>query len=244
MKKISKTYVLMVLILLLGLTNHLYHTQLVSSNKDLIKEFDIQIQDLSLTHQVQINQLKAGISQDNIRRWEILNAEKVIVKVNKKIPYTVRMNYAEWIVDETSKYDRVSTALVLGLIAQESRFRDSVTSHAGARGLGQVMPPTAGDICEHLKIPYVDGIEYNAKTNIQMTTWYLNRMILYYNSVSKALAHYNGGYRQAYRYGLIGRKDLTQEETTALSKLAEETRDYVPKVLNNFKKFKVIMTKG
>jgi hypothetical protein len=62
--------------------------------------------------------------------------------------------------------------------------------------------------------------------------------------VSKALAHYNGGYRQAYRYGLIGRKDLTQEETTALSKLAEETRDYVPKVLNNFKKFKVIMTKG
>ena len=156
MKKISKTYVLMVLILLLGLT-------------------------------------KAGISQDNIRRWEILNAEKVIVKVNNKIPYTVRMNYAEWIVDETSKYDRVSTALVLGLIAQESRFRDSVNSHVGARGLGQVMPPTAGDICEHLKIPYVDGIEYNAKTNIQMTTWYLNRMILYYNSVSKALAHYNGG---------------------------------------------------
>ena len=124
MKKISKTYVLMVLILLLGLTNHLYHTQLVSSNKDLIKEFDIQIQDLSLTHQVQINQLKAGISQDNIRRWEILNAEKVIETVNNKIPYTVRMNYAEWIVDEAGKYDKVSPSLILGLITQESRMID------------------------------------------------------------------------------------------------------------------------
>ena len=56
------------------------------------------------------------------------------------------------------------------------------------------------------------------------------------------LAHYNGGYRQAYRYGLIGRTDLTEEETNNLNKLASETKDYVPKVLNNFKKFKIIMT--
>ena len=243
MKKISKTYVLMVLIVLLGITNHLYHTQMVSSNSSLIKEFDTQVNILSKNHQEQINQLKAGISQDNVRRWEILNSEKVIAKVNNKVPYSVRMEYAEWIVNETSKYDRVSPALVLGLIAQESRFADKAKSHVGARGLGQIMPPTAGDICEHLKIPYTDGIEYNPRTNIKMTTWYLNRMILYYNSVSKALAHYNGGYRQAYRYGLIGRTDLTEDETIALNKLASETKDYVPKVLNNFKKFKIIMTK-
>ena len=232
----------MVLVVLLGITNHLYHTQMVSSNNDLKDVFDTQIHMLSTTHQEQINELKAGISQDNTRRWEILNSEKVIEKVNNNIPYSVRMEYAEWIVNETSKYDRVSPALVLGLIAQESRFADNAKSHVGARGLGQIMPPTAGDICEHLKIPYTDGIEYNPKTNIKMTTWFINRLIIYYNDVSKALAHYNGGYRQAYRYGLIGRTDLTEEETNNLNKLASETKDYVPKVLNNFKKFKIIMT--
>jgi len=243
MKKIPvSSTILAALIFVVGFINHVYHKQLIAKNTDIKNNFESKLLNIALEHQKQINQLKAGISQDNIRRWNILNTEKVIETVNKNIPHTIRMDYAEWIVNETDKYEKVSPAIILGLMAQESRFNDSAVSYVGAKGLGQIMPLTGQDICEHLKISYVNGIEFNAKMNIKMTVWYLNRLIQHYNNIEQALAHYNGGYRQAYRYSLVHRKNLSDDEKYQLSRLAEETRDYVPKVLSNFKRFEEMMT--
>ena len=243
MKKIPvSSTIIASLIFIVGFINHVYHKQLITTNTNLKNNFEKQLLSISKEHQKQINQLKAGISQDNNRRWNILNTEKVIENINKNIPHAVRINYAEWIVNETDKYDRVSPAIILGLIAQESRFNDTAVSVVGARGLGQIMPLTGQDICEYLKISYHDGIEFDPKMNIKMTIWYLNRLIQNYNNLEQALAHYNGGYRQAYRYSLVHRKNLSDDEKYELNKLAEETRDYVPKVLNNFTKFNEMMT--
>ena len=137
MKKIPvSSTIIASLIFIVGFINHVYHKQLITTNTNLKNNFEKQLLSISKEHQKQINQLKAGISQDNNRRWNILNTEKVIENINKNIPHAVRINYAEWIVNETDKYDRVSPAIILGLIAQESRFNDTAVSVVGARGLG------------------------------------------------------------------------------------------------------------
>ena len=44
------------------------------------------------TQERHIDHLKAGISQDNIRRRNILATEKIIEKVNSEIPYANRLH--------------------------------------------------------------------------------------------------------------------------------------------------------
>ena len=183
----------------------------------------------------QISELKMGISQDNKRRSKILIVVDIIQKRNSGIEHKTMTNFAEYIVDYTEHNVNVDYLLLTALITQESNFNDSAYSSAGAKGLAQIMDLTAQDICEHLRIPYTHGITFIPKHNIMMASWYLERLINHYRDTSKAIAHYNGGGLNAYRYGLklAQQKDykLTDEETEALGRLSEETDNYVKRVL-------------
>lgn len=223
------------LILVLSTSFLMYNIYSIRNN------FALELHETRSEYKQQINQLKAGISQDNKRRRMIIDVEKIISSVDSTIPYEVRYQYSEWIVDYSELYDYLDPILLTATIATESHFKPNAESVVGARGLGQIMPLTAQDISEHLKLAYDEKMTFDPKTNIKMTAWYLNRLIRHYGSVEKGLAYYNGGSYNAYRYGLKLKFEngiaLTDEEQQHLSRLAPETENYVPKILTYQEKF-------
>src|SRR5918997_2414416 len=85
-------------------------------------------------------------------------------------------------------------ALIAGVIYTESRFRDQ-TSHAGAKGLMQILPSTADDIARKSGgTSFVEGDLANPQVNIAYGSFYLRYLLERYggNEVL-AVAAYNAG---------------------------------------------------
>ena len=122
-------------------------------------------------------------------------------------------------------------ALIAGVIYVESRFRDQ-TSHAGAKGLMQIMPSTA-DYIAHKSggTEFVQGDLADPQINIAYGSWYLRYLLEHYHgNTILALAAYNAG---------EGKVDAWWREAAGRGerfRVADhipfaETRDYVTKVL-------------
>lgn len=154
------------------------------------------------TQERNIDHLKAGISQDDVRRRNIVAAEKIIEKVNKSIPYPVRLEYASFIVDEVERMPKVDLSLALAVATAESKFVSSAETyitvdgvkHVNAAGIYQIVPGTAQWIATELGIPYSDSTRYDPRTNIKMGIWYIQNLLgIYYGNTELALAHYANG---------------------------------------------------
>ncbi len=86
--------------------------------------------------------------------------------------------------------------LVRSLIKQESSYNVKATSTSNAYGLMQMIPPTAREIAQDLKIGALKLPDdmFVPERNIRMGTYYLSRMVLkYQGNVPLALAAYNAG---------------------------------------------------
>jgi soluble lytic murein transglycosylase-like protein len=85
---------------------------------------------------------------------------------------------------------QVPTALALAVAHVESGFDPYAESHAGARGVMQIMPATAmGE--------YGVGADrlWNPRINVRIGLHFLKRLIVRYGRTDVALSHYNGGSR-------------------------------------------------
>lgn len=85
---------------------------------------------------------------------------------------------------------KVPMALALAVAHVESGFDAYAESHAGARGVMQIMPATAmGE--------YGVGADrlWNPRINIRIGLHFLKRLIVRYGRTDVALSHYNGGSR-------------------------------------------------
>ncbi len=85
---------------------------------------------------------------------------------------------------------KVPTALALAVAHVESGFDPNAESHAGARGVMQIMPATA--MGEYGVA--ADGL-WNPRINIRIGLHFLKRLIVRYGRTDVALSHYNGGSR-------------------------------------------------
>ena len=128
--------------------------------------------------------------------------------------------------------------LAHAIMRQESQFDRAAVSHAGARGLMQLMPGTARETSGKISMAYrPDALTVDTDYNIALGATYIERMLDYYDgSYPLAIAAYNGGpgnvnkWLRAYgdpRTGSIDMMDWI--EKIPLS----ETRDYVYRVLEN-----------
>lgn len=99
--------------------------------------------------------------------------------------------YAQEIAAAAQKY-QLPEYLVFALIRSESFFDAAVSSHAGAVGLAQLMPATAGDIARKLKLADYDLT--NPETSIEFGSFYLAELVERLDgSVIEALYSYNAG---------------------------------------------------
>ncbi|WP_228243647.1 lytic transglycosylase domain-containing protein [Porphyrobacter sp. GA68] len=85
--------------------------------------------------------------------------------------------------------------IVHAITRQESQFADNAISHAGARGLMQLMPGTAREQAGKLGMTYLSADLINsADYNIRLGSGYFSRMLDYYGgSYPLAVAAYNAG---------------------------------------------------
>jgi soluble lytic murein transglycosylase len=129
-------------------------------------------------------------------------------------------------------------AFSLGIMRQESSFDIAAVSSSGARGLMQLMPPTATAVAKQLGIPAsVPALTVDAGHNIRLGTAYLQEMLTRFdNCLPLAAAAYNAGpHRVAQWLGdngnpLTGPVDMV--DWIELIPVAE-TRNYVQRVTEN-----------
>jgi soluble lytic murein transglycosylase len=120
-------------------------------------------------------------------------------------------------------------ALIAGVIFAESHFRDQ-TSHAGAKGLMQLMPETADYIAERSGgIAFEQGDLATPQVNIAYGSWYLRHLLEKYEQREiLALAAYNAGQGNVDRW--LAGDDGDRFRIADIP--FPETRGYVAKVLD------------
>ena len=129
--------------------------------------------------------------------------------------YTIQ----KFIVDEANR-QRIDPALALAIAKVESDFNPSALSHAGAKGIMQIMPATAEGVF---------GISsdrlFDAKTNIELGVSFIKKLLARYDQRTDiALSHYNGG-------------SAVQTQSGELT-VIPATQKYVNKVLSAREHFK------
>ena len=129
-------------------------------------------------------------------------------------------------------------AFSLGIMRQESSFDIGAVSSSGARGLMQLMPPTAIAVAKQLGIPAsVPSLTSDASHNIRLGTAYLQEVLTSFdNCLPLAAAAYNAGPHRVEQWladngdPRVGPIDMVDWiELIPVS----ETRNYVQRVTEN-----------
>lgn len=131
-------------------------------------------------------------------------------------------------VREAAELHGIPISVLFALIREESFFDPDVVSHAGAIGLAQLMPETAADMAQRMRMAEEPRLT-DAVTNIQIGAYYLANLSERFTPVSRALAAYNGGQGRVRRWQ-ANRGDLGSFLFFEAIPFVE-TRGYVRKVL-------------
>ncbi|ARO87136.1 lytic transglycosylase [Nitrosospira lacus] len=125
------------------------------------------------------------------------------------------------IIEEIARIYALESALVHAVVSAESAYNAMAVSKKGAAGLMQLMPDTARR--------YGATDRFDPVQNLHAGTRYLSDLLKMFNgNVSLALAAYNAGENNVVKYG---------NQIPPF----QETRMYVPKVLDLYRKYQVSM---
>ena len=138
------------------------------------------------------------------------------------------------------------SALILSIIRQESEFDLEANSHAGAKGLMQLMPYTAKLVSKQAKLPYSKSrLTTDPEYNINLGSHYIAGLILQYDGAYPfAVAAYNAGPNRVKYWKKINKnpqkKQINYVDWVELIKF-RETRNYVQRVLENYNVYRYIL---
>jgi soluble lytic murein transglycosylase len=148
-------------------------------------------------------QLSVYFWERGLGRLSILTAARLIALSPAKDPedaplFIQRLYYPiyfpELIFGEAEKYE-LDPVLLAALIRQESLFELSAHSHAGARGLMQVMPATGEYVAQNIDFSSFDADQlWLPYVSVKFGAWYLDQQLGLFNDHQfAALAAYNAG---------------------------------------------------
>ena len=200
------------------------------------------------------------LANDNIKSGsEILAAELATninrydfaIQISKIASYEKRFhNKYNYPIISTPKYINgrkiPETAFILSIIRQESEFDLSANSHAGAKGLMQLMPYTAKLVAKQAKLPYSKSrLTTDPEYNINLGSHYIAGLILEYDGAYPyAVAAYNAGPKRV-RYWKKINKNPQKGQTNYVDWIElikfKETRNYVQRVLENYNVYRYIL---
>ncbi len=139
-------------------------------------------------------------------------------------------------------------ALTHALIRQESMFNPEAASSAGARGMMQLMPRTAKDMCKKLGVKYRERSLDNPAYNMKLGTYYANMQISRFDgSYILALAGYNAGPGRVREWiELFGDPRSGSIDPVDWVELIPiyETRNYVQRILESLQVYRSKLTGG
>lgn len=153
-----------------------------------------------------------------------------------------RIPYADHLLETFKKASPLGLdpMLLYAMMRQESRFRESIVSPAGAIGLLQIMPATGRRLAKEAGWEeYRPDWLYDPLTNIDLSVRYMKKLAGLFDGRWYAVAaSYNAG-EQVVAEWVKQRSNLLEEEFIEEIPY-QETRDYVMKVYTNWKAYRVI----
>lgn len=150
---------------------------------------------------------------------------------NQIITKIYKQEYTEYVKKYAKEYD-VDEYLIYAIIKAESNFNQDAISHREAKGLMQLMYPTAEDIAKRIDIEINEENILEPEININLGTKYISMLIQKYNNINLALAAYNAGSGNV--DGWIEKGILKSDGTDIENVPFAETNNYVRKILRDY----------
>ena len=141
------------------------------------------------------------------------------------------------LVDAASAEFGVENNLVWAIMRQESAFDPRATSRAGAAGLMQLMPATAQDEANRIRLRTFDI--YDVADNIRMGVSHLAWLSRSFSRLDWVMAAYNAGSGNARRWLADGGRELTPDFWIERITF-HETRDYIQRVAANLEIYRML----
>jgi soluble lytic murein transglycosylase len=142
----------------------------------------------------------------------------------------------------TARSRKLDPRFILALIKQESVFKPTAKSPAGARGLLQLTMDAAQKYAAHAGMKNVQESQlYQPETSIRLGSEYLVELSAMFPSLLEAVAaSYNGGEDNVARW--VRRAKQKDPGVFTAEVGFDETKGYVQKVMNNYRVYKQLYT--
>ena len=188
-----------------------------------------------------------GVQRYLVRAYQSVEAYAAAQRVARRLGSQVELSASEeqqlryplafWsTVQRAAAAQDVDPLLVVAIIRQESMFDPAARSPADARGLMQLLPSTAERVAAASEPP-IDHTDLNdPENNIELGTRYLRTLLTRFGGDPlRAIAAYNGGDNAVAKWQRQF-VDLADDEFVE-SITYRETRDYVKKVVANYRAY-------
>jgi soluble lytic murein transglycosylase len=143
-------------------------------------------------------------------------------------------------INPYAKKHKLDAAFLSAVILEESRFNPQAVSPAGARGLMQVLPSTANQIVQRIKVrPYSESLLFDPEMNLRLGSWYLSSLLEEFGGKETlALAAYNAGPHMVRQW--MAKTPAMREDEFVENIPYAETRNYVIRVLSSAQVYRML----
>jgi soluble lytic murein transglycosylase-like protein len=157
--------------------------------------------------------------------------DRGILEIDDNIIYSAQYPLPDW---EPMGGWSIDRALLLAITKQESNFRTSAQSGAGANGVMQIMPSTAKRVARENKVDLSQMDMTNPEHNMFLGQQYIVDLLQHQNienSIIKMLAAYNAGMGTMVKFE---KSFYTYDPLLYIESFpAYETRSYIKRVMSN-----------
>ena len=171
-----------------------------------------------------------GLPRVSIQSASVMK-DRGILEIDDNIIYSAQYPLPDW---EPLGGWSIDRALLLAITKQESNFRTSAKSGAGANGVMQLMPSTAKKVARANKVDISQIDMNNPEHNMFLGQQYIVDLLAHpsiENSIIKMLAAYNAGMGTMVKFE---KSFYTYDPLLYIESFpAYETRSYIKRVISN-----------